>query len=143
MTAERPVRPRRSFIFSPGLRPEMFPKALSSGADIVCVELEDGIAPKDKATARARALSLFAEPQANDGVERIVRINCVRERFGLDDEKDAILEHFVSGGDLSKFGLLNAVTRTAQDVESYDRAIELERIGGRILELAPTEWTQN
>jgi (S)-citramalyl-CoA lyase len=41
------IRPRRSFIFSPGLRPEMFPKALASGTDIVCVELEDGIAPKD------------------------------------------------------------------------------------------------
>ena len=70
-------------------------------------------------------------------------VEVTSKRFGLDDEKDAILEHFVSGGDLSKFGLLNAVTRTAQDVESYDRAIELERIGGRILELAPTEWTQN
>ena len=85
MTIERAVRPRRSFIFSPGLKPEMFPKALASGADIVCVELEDGIAPKDKAVARERALALFAQPQANDGVERIVRINSVRERFGLDD----------------------------------------------------------
>ena len=37
------VSPRRSFIFSPGLRPDMFPKALASGTDIVCVELEDGI----------------------------------------------------------------------------------------------------
>ena len=44
----RIIRPRRSFIFTPGLRPDMFPKALASGADIVCVELEDGIAPKDK-----------------------------------------------------------------------------------------------
>ena len=41
------MQPRRSFIFVPGLRPDMFPKALSSGVDIVCVELEDGIAPKD------------------------------------------------------------------------------------------------
>ena len=38
---KRAVRPRRSFIFSPGLTPGMFPKALASGADIVCVELED------------------------------------------------------------------------------------------------------
>ena len=29
----------------------MYPKALACGADIVCVELEDGIAPKDKAAA--------------------------------------------------------------------------------------------
>ena len=85
MTKERIVRPRRSFIFSPGLRPDMFPKALASGADIVCVELEDGIAPKDKEAARKHALALFETPQANDGVERIVRINCLRESFGFAD----------------------------------------------------------
>ena len=58
MTIEN-QRPRRSFIFTPGLKPEMYPKALASGADIVCVELEDGIAPKDKAVARQNALALF------------------------------------------------------------------------------------
>ena len=41
------IRPRRSFIFTPGLKPEMFPKAVASGADIVCIELEDGIAMHD------------------------------------------------------------------------------------------------
>lgn len=83
--SERIIRPRRSFIFTPGLKPEMYPKALASGADIVCVELEDGIAPKDKAEARANAMALFAEPQADDGVERMVRINCLREGFGIAD----------------------------------------------------------
>ncbi|MEM7292559.1 MAG: CoA ester lyase [Pseudomonadota bacterium] len=82
---ERPIVPRRSFIFSPGLRPEMFPKALASGTDIVCVELEDGIAPKDKDEARRNTLEIFSQPQAQDGVERIVRINCVRSLFGIDD----------------------------------------------------------
>jgi len=85
MTTDRVIRPRRSFIFSPGLRPDMYPKALASGTDIVCVELEDGIAPKDKDAARATGLALFAEPQVDDGVERIVRINCLREAFGLAD----------------------------------------------------------
>ena len=79
------LRPRRSFIFTPGLRPDMFPKALASGADIVCVELEDGIAPKDKHEARKHALALFETPQVDDGVERIVRINSMRERFGIED----------------------------------------------------------
>jgi (S)-citramalyl-CoA lyase len=79
------ARPRRSFIFTPGLRPDMFPKALASGTDIVCIELEDGIAPKDKEQARASALALFETPQADDGVERIVRINSMRERFGIED----------------------------------------------------------
>jgi (S)-citramalyl-CoA lyase len=91
MTTERALRPRRSFIFSPGLRPDMFPKALASGADIVCVELEDGIAPKDKDQARWNALALFETRPADDGVERIVRINSLRDPFGLADVQ-AILE---------------------------------------------------
>ena len=83
--SERTERPRRSFIFTPGLKPEMFPKALASGTDMVCVELEDGIAPKDKAVARQKALELFESPQADDGVERIVRINSIRENYGIAD----------------------------------------------------------
>ena len=81
----RTPRPRRSFIFTPGLRPDMYPKALASGADIVCVELEDGIAPKNKTEARRNALALFEQPQADDGVERIVRINSMRQHFGIED----------------------------------------------------------
>ena len=88
---ERIPRPRRSFIFTPGLKPEMFPKALASGADMVCIELEDGIAPKDKQDARIKTLKIFEKKQADDGVERIVRINSMRERFGLEDVQ-AILQ---------------------------------------------------
>lgn len=53
MTANK-IQSRRSFIFTPGNRPELFTKALASGADIVCVELEDGVAPHDKDDARAK-----------------------------------------------------------------------------------------
>ena len=79
------TQPRRSFIFTPGLKPEMYPKALKSGTDMVCIELEDGIAPQDKEIARNLALKLFQEKQENDGVERILRINCLREKFGIED----------------------------------------------------------
>ncbi len=78
-------QPRRSFIFAPGIRPDMFPKALASGADIVCIDLEDAIAPEHKAEARAKTLALFEEVQADDGVERIIRINCLRTRDGYLD----------------------------------------------------------
>ena len=90
MSQDANVQPRRSFIFCPGLKPDMYPKALASGADIVCVELEDGIAPKDKAEARTHALKLFETPQTDDGVERIVRINCLREALGLADVQAVI-----------------------------------------------------
>lgn len=79
------IRPRRSFIFTPAMRPDLYPKALASGADIVCVELEDGVAPRDKDTARANAVALFGAPQADDGIERVIRINSPMEQVGVDD----------------------------------------------------------
>ena len=50
------------------------------------------------------------------------------------NERASILRHFIIDRDFSQFGLINAVTRTSQDVEDYNRATELERIGGTILE---------
>lgn len=50
------------------------------------------------------------------------------------NERASVLRHFIMDEDFSQFGLVNAVTRTSQDVEDYNRATELERIGGTILE---------
>lgn len=87
---ERTIRPRRSFIFAPGNRPDMFPKALKVGADIICVDLEDAIAPQHKAAARAATLGWFAEAELDGSVEAMVRINAPRTPDGMRDI-DAIL----------------------------------------------------
>ncbi|MDC3174973.1 CoA ester lyase [Candidatus Pelagibacter sp.] len=76
---------RRSFIFTPGLKPEMFPKAISSGADMVCIELEDGIAIKDKDEARKNTFKALETLEVKSGVELVVRLNCQRTKFGLMD----------------------------------------------------------
>ena len=87
------IKPRRSFIFTPGLKPEMFPKAIASGADIVCIELEDGIAMHDKNEARATTIKALKTLEINERTEIVVRINCQRTKHGLLD-----LEAFVSSG---------------------------------------------
>ena len=55
-------------------------------------------------------------------------------------ERDSILTHLIRGGDYSPWGLANAITETANGHPSYDRAVELQAMGGRVLELKPTEW---
>ena len=82
---------RRSFIFTPGLNPDMFPKAIASGADMVCIELEDGIAIKDKDEARKNTIEALKTIEVKSGVELVVRVNCQRTKFGLLD-----LEAFIS-----------------------------------------------
>ena len=85
------INVRRSFIFTPGLKPEMFPKAITSGADMVCIELEDGIAIKDKNEARKNTIEALKNLEVKSGVELVVRVNCQRTKYGLLD-----LEAFIS-----------------------------------------------
>lgn len=58
------------------------------------------------------------------------------------DEGAAIMRHLIEGGDLSRYGVMNAVTRTAEDLPSYDRATEFETFGGAILDLAQSDWNR-
>ena len=89
MSESQTTRPRRSLIFMPGNKPEMFVKASAAGADIVCIDLEDAIAPPDKEAARSGTMALFADgSETNDDLakpETIVRINCLRTPDGLAD----------------------------------------------------------
>jgi hypothetical protein len=81
----------------------------------------------------ARTPAIDADP--------VAVVEVAAKRFDLNDtERTSVLQHLIRGGDLSQWGLANAVTRAAQDSESYDRATELEAAGGREIELAPSDW---
>ena len=68
-------------------------------------------------------------------------VELVQEQFRFSsDEGSGVLQHLIQGGDLTAYGLLNAITRTSQDVENYDRASELERDGSRVLSLPASTW---
>ena len=83
-TVDRSIRPRRSLLFVPGLRPDRFAKALDSGADIVCVDMEDAVARGRKDEGRALTLPLFHN-NAHPLVEQMVRINGLSTPDGLKD----------------------------------------------------------
>jgi hypothetical protein len=57
-----------------------------------------------------------------------------------DDERGGLLRHLTTSGEMSRYGLQWAVTRLAGEAEDYDRASELERLGGEVIELPPSEW---
>jgi transcriptional regulator of NAD metabolism len=70
-------------------------------------------------------------------------IEVLSNRLSLtNDEQSSVLKHLIEGGDLTHYGLINAVTRTAEDAKSYDRATELEMAGAIVLDLNPTEWRE-
>ena len=102
-----PVRLRRSLLFVPAVRPDRYPKALATGSDAVCLDLEDGVGPSAKDEARAAALALFAE-RTPTRAEVSLRINDPKTELGQRDldaliranvRPDALMLPKVSGPD--------------------------------------------
>ena len=113
MSLNKP-RVRRSFIFTPGLKPEMFPKAIESGAVMFCIELEDGIALKDKNDARKNTLSSLKTLKVKEDVELVVRVNCQRTKHGLLD-----LEAFASS-EIKIGALMLPKVKTPDEIKFID-----------------------
>jgi hypothetical protein len=53
-----------------------------------------------------------------------------------------VLRHLIADGELSGYGLVNAVTHFSQEVEDYDRATEFEALGGKLIELSAKDWKE-
>lgn len=66
--------PRRSLLFSPGDEPELLRKAPGSGADVVCFDLEDAVAPDAKGEARAAVRDVLTDPAFDPDAEVCVRL---------------------------------------------------------------------
>ena len=148
-TVDHPIRPRRSLLFVPGLRPDRFAKALDSGADIVCVDMEDAVARPRKDEGRALTLPLF-EKNTHPHVEQMVRINGLSTPDGLKDltaiieseapppaimipkirsaEEVQLIETLLSAGPARNIRFC-AIIETNQGLE---RALEITRASSRI-----------
>jgi len=85
----------------------------------------------------------IAETQNDKITDPVEVVRLTSSRFSLTETVGkAILQHLVEGADLSRFGLYNAVTRAAQDVDDYDDATAMERIGAQIIELPRNQWQE-
>jgi hypothetical protein len=106
--------------------------------DVVASGFEEG---------RFNALVNQVNGAQTDRIEReadVVKVVKVAgQKLGITEgEQKGVLQALIEGADLSRFGLYNAVTAYSQQVESYDRATELERIGASVIELPKQDWQQ-
>lgn len=68
-------------------------------------------------------------------------IEVVTKQFQLTSEHNSsILRNLIEDGDLSRWGVANAVTRLANEQADYEAATRLEKIGGKIIDLGERDW---
>jgi (S)-citramalyl-CoA lyase len=82
MTNQSFVR-TRSWLFTPATRPDRFANGAEAGADVAILDLEDAVAPKDKAQTRRTALQYREYPI--DGARHALRINGLDTLAGISD----------------------------------------------------------
>lgn len=108
----------RSWMFVPGHRQKMIDKALALNADAIMLDIEDGVAPNEKDTARKNIAESLGREKALGNPARYVRINAIGHA-----RMDADLEAVVRPG---LEGVVCPKVDTADDVRAVD-AILSER----------------
>jgi citrate lyase beta subunit len=76
---------RRSLLFVPGNRLNLFPKALKTGADVVCLDLEDSIPSNQKAKTRRETIKFLESTSEVENMEVVLRINGLETHDGIKD----------------------------------------------------------
>lgn len=84
-------------------------------------------------------LNAATERPITKPVTKVVEQVAKQFQFGEDAAGD-LLTKLAAGGDLSQWGLVNAITNMANAAETYEQATELERIGGKVIALEDDDW---
>ena len=81
--------PIRTALFVPGNRPDRVDKAVSSGADVVIIDLEDAVPPSQKEESRSKVREKIA---AFRDREILVRVNAIGSEFLPGDLDEIIVD---------------------------------------------------
>ena len=127
-------RVRRSVLFVPAVRPDRLPKAVATGADAVCLDLEDGVSFEQKDDAREKAIVLLADlPRGS--TEMMLRINEPGSELGERDlsamldagvRPDSLMVPKVSGPDT----LRTLERRLRPPLERLPLVVQIETAAG-------------
>jgi hypothetical protein len=78
-------------------------------------------------------------PITSKNVPKVVELTS-KDYGVMEKESMSVMDYLIREGDFSLYGLANAVTRTAQDSDSYDRATVLESTGWDMLNMGRDAW---
>ncbi len=115
----------RSKLFVPGSRPELFDKAMVSGADAISFDLEDAVVAERKAEAR-KGVADFLAAATRGGPDLIVRVNPVDTPWFADD-LEAVATAALAILNLPKVEDPDVVRDVARELQCIEAAKGLDR----------------
>lgn len=114
---------------------------------------------KEMEAFQSRLADIFTHALTDDAFDTVIRqiqkttddkvelpqrlIKNVTRRYQLSEEQgERILSNMVEEGNMNRYGLMNGITRLAQEVDDADAGFELEKLGTEIITLKAHEWQE-
>lgn len=122
----------RSWMFVPGHRQKMVDKALGLAADAIMLDIEDGVAPNEKDTARRQIAEALGRERAPKSPARYARVNAIGHPR-MDADLEAVVRPGLDGLVLPKVDAVEEVRKVESVLAAREPALKMERGGVKLL----------
>ena len=116
---------KRTWMFVPGHRQRMIDKALGLKADAIMLDIEDGVAPNEKDTARKFIAEALGKERTPNSPTRFVRVNAIGHAR-MDADVEAVLRPGLDGLVLPKVETAEEVLRVEKILARQEAKVKLE-----------------
>jgi citrate lyase subunit beta/citryl-CoA lyase len=123
---------KRSWMFVPGHRQKMLDKALGLNADAIMLDIEDGVAPNEKDTARQLIGEALGRAKAPNSPARFVRINAIGHAR-MDADLEAVVRPGLEGLVLPKVETVDEVRKVDAILNEREPRLQMTSGGVKLL----------
>lgn len=123
---------KRSWMFVPGHRQKMIDKALGLNTDAIMLDIEDGVAPNEKDTARQNIAASLGSEKMPGSPARFVRINAIGHPR-MDADLEAVVRPGLEGLVLPKVETVDEVRRVDAVLSEREPKLKMARGFVRLL----------
>ncbi len=123
---------KRSWMFVPGHRQRMIDKALGLNTDAIMLDIEDGVAPSEKDTARKLIVEALSRERLPNSPTRFVRINDIGHAR-MDADLEAVLRPGLDGLALPKVETAEEVLKVEAILKEREPKLKVKRGSVKLL----------
>lgn len=123
MTPASTQRPSRSWMFVPGNKQRFLDKTETLDLDFALFDLEDGVLPAEKPTARKMVAEVLSRPWA--GPRRYVRLNAITTPW-FEDDLDAVVRPGLEGVCMTKVNSVDELRAGVEAISAREKAAGME-----------------
>ena len=123
---------KRSWMFVPGHRQKMIDKAFGLNADAIMLDIEDGVAPNEKDTARQLIAAALGREKAPHSPARFVRVNAIGHAR-MEADLEAVVRPGLEGLVCPKVETADEVRKVDAILTERESKLKMERGGVKLL----------